>query len=146
MMAKQPPFVDSSGTKAMVFSLDAAIAVSIAAVLMVSAAVAIASYTPETASAVPMLKLGYDVVAVLEQQGAFSKSEEGIKDDLLQLLPVNYDMRLAISSLNQSNATRYRVVESTGSNPSNRFVGAGEMVATTSGLEHHLVRFWIWVK
>lgn len=146
MMAKQLTFVACSGAKAMVFVLDAAIAVSIAAVLLVAAALTISSYTPETASTIPMLKLGYDIVAVLEQNGVFSKNEQSIEDELLQLLPVNYDMRLAITSINQSNATRYRVIESTDLDPGNRFVGTGESVATTAGLEHHLVRFWIWVK
>lgn len=131
------------GNKAFIFALDAAIAVSVVAVILF-----VANYYATTADVNPisdleMLKVGSDILAVMDNKGVLdSLDEDAIKTEMMGLLPVNYHMRLHINGTFSPNI----MIETTNENPTKGFIGTGERIFVTQNLKFGKARFWIWLK
>ena len=131
------------GNKAFVFSLDGMMAITIVASMLLFSMFYITKAGDESVSKLQTIRIGYDVMAVLDNNGALDGlSVEDIGIELNRVLPINYHMRIQANCKEQDPI----IVETTSAVPDNRFIGAGKRVFVTNTSKYCIADFGIWLK
>ncbi|MEK6903060.1 MAG: hypothetical protein AABW64_00240 [Nanoarchaeota archaeon] len=99
-----------------VFSLDAAIAVTVLIIILINSAYYLSTSSRESLSQLQPVRLGSDILAIVEYTGDLntiittdSVGSSFIDEKILNLsryLPGNYEMQIAINDLQESNTTK----------------------------------------
>ncbi|MEA2036064.1 MAG: hypothetical protein U9O94_01040 [Nanoarchaeota archaeon] len=132
-----------SRNKGFVFTLDATLAVVILIPLLAFSAFYITKAGGESVSKLQTIRIGGDVLAVLDYDGTLDTlSVESIEIGLNRILPINYHMRINVKCENQGPI----IVETTDVFPKNRFIGAGKRVFIANTDEYCVADFRIWLK
>lgn len=131
------------GNKAFVFSLDVMIAVTIVASILLLSMFYITKAGDESVSKLQTVRMGYDMLALLDNNGALDTlSVDSIAVELNRALPINYHMRIQANCKEQDPI----IIETTGSFPKDRFIGAGKRVFVTNTSKYCIADFSIWLK
>ncbi len=131
------------GNKAFVFSLDVMIAITVVASILLLSMFYITKAGDESVSKLQTVRVGYDMLALLDNNGALDTlSVDSIAIELNRALPINYHMRIQANCKEQDPI----IVETTGSFPKDRFIGAGKRVFVTNTSKYCIADFSIWLK
>ena len=131
------------GNKAFVFSLDAAIAITVVVFILAVSTFYITKSGGESVSKLQTIRIGSDVLAVLDNDGTLGTlSLETIRIELNRILPINYHMRIRANCRNQGPI----IAETTDIFPKDRFIGAGKRVFVSNTGKHCIADFSIWLK
>ncbi|MBI2140374.1 hypothetical protein HYU14_05600 [Candidatus Woesearchaeota archaeon] len=129
--------------KAFLFSIDALVAVIILFLLLTAAVYYAAKGSEDPLSQLHTIRIGSDILALLDHQGALgSLSVENISIELNSLLPVNHEMAVSIECGNKDPLA----VETSESVPQNRFIGAGKRVFLAKDFAPCIAGYQIWLK
>lgn len=138
------------GSKGFVFTIDMIVAMVFAVLILV-----IANYSVRTGessfSKLQIEKTGSDIAALLDHKGILdSLNNEIILNDLNDLLPINYDMHINISTFNDVTLTIGNSL------PNDKFIISGKRVFVVSTLneltqeleitDYGKLQYWIWLK
>ncbi|MBI2673406.1 hypothetical protein HYX19_04040 [Candidatus Woesearchaeota archaeon] len=125
-------------------SLDAAIAVVIVSIIVIIATTYITKSNNDYTSRMQLVKLGNDMVAVLDYGGALNTlNSDVISSKMNNILPIGYNMKIRI----ETNSSR--IVETIGIIPEDRYVFAGRrlfVITNSTDTSYAKARFWIWNK
>jgi len=135
--------------KAFILTLDAFLAL----VVVLIALGAASSYIARSENVMPNIqtaRIGSDIVKLLENTNSFDTlNATAIKNDMDNIIPPSYEMRLNISWADSS-------LEETGSFeignglPDKKFISTGErffvVIANNSLTYYGIAKYWIWLK
>ena len=131
------------GNKAIIFTLDAIIALSIVLVILIVSNVYIARSNNEINN-LQVLRDGYDVISMLHYYNKIQGlSADEINNELSTLLQGKYDMIIQVRANNQNISIGGEKI------PNDRFIGSGKIYSVRTGLNNSTfitTRFWIWLK
>tara|TARA_Y100000310_G_scaffold144893_3_gene144240 strand:- start:54152 stop:55039 length:888 start_codon:yes stop_codon:yes gene_type:complete len=103
--------------KGVVFSLDAAIAVTVIIIILINSAYYFSTSSKESLSQLQPVRIGSDILAILDYTGELetaimidpigsTKLQQDLIDDVEKYLPANYEMKLSINDLQESIANK----------------------------------------
>jgi len=135
--------------KAFILTLDAFLAL----VVVLIALGAASSYIARSENVMPNIqtaRIGSDIVKLLENTNSFDTLDAtAIKNDIDNIIPPNYGMRLNISWADSS-LEKKGSFEIGDKLPDKKFISTGErffVVIANSSLTHYgLAKYWIWLK
>ncbi|MAG08759.1 hypothetical protein CMO89_04745 [Candidatus Woesearchaeota archaeon] len=131
------------GNKAFIFSLDMIMAIIIVMSILIVSTFYITKASDETVSKLQTIRIGSDVLAVLDYKGVLDTlSVEDIEVELNRILPINHHIRIKVSC----NARDPIIVETTDIFPKERFIGTGKRVFVTNTGRSCIADFTIWLK
>ncbi|MBW2989815.1 hypothetical protein KY358_05870 [Candidatus Woesearchaeota archaeon] len=131
------------GNKAFIFSLDALIAVIVAVSLLSASSSYISRSRSEPVSELQAIRIGSDVLALMDYSGALDNLDfERMDLELNRLLPINYHMRIEAECMEGGPVT----AETTDTFPKDRFIGAGSRIFITNASNYCIADFSIWLK
>lgn len=132
------------GNKGFIFTLDMIIAMTFTIIILILANYYVRS-TENPLTKLQMEKTGSDIAALLDNLGILDTlSDEEIEEDLEDILPVNYDIKLSI-------ITKKGITLNIGSAlPDDKYVISGKrvFVVTQNNIiaDEAFVQYWIWLK
>ena len=131
------------GNKAIIFTLDAMIALAIVLVMLIASNVYISRSINELNN-LETLRGGYDIVSMLNYYNKLQNlNADEINNELDTLLSEKYDMILQVKTNNQNISIGGEKI------PNDRFVGSGKIYSVRTGETNSTyitTRFWIWLK
>jgi len=128
------------GNRGFVLSLDALIATLVVILILVASAYYIHDLDDGSFSKLQMVRTGSDILVLLEHEGFLQTlDKDGIENELMVLLPINYDMRIDVNCPSQSIQTSFLP-------PTKTMIVGGKRVLVRENLEYCTVRYWIWLK
>ena len=97
MKMKKPSWNSRFGNKGFAFSLDAAVAVIIFTVVLLTATYYVARSEEDMLPKLQIVRTGSDVTKILDHNGLLHSEllEDQVRDKMYDLLPPNYDMKIA---------------------------------------------------
>ncbi len=126
--------------RGIIFSLDAVIAIFIVLVIVATSHYYF-TWKPITPTELQMIKVGYDVVSILDNKGIFDSLDRSyIENELRKVLPNNYEMRLFINT-----TTKNIIIETSKTTPKNKLIVCGERTFVTNN-DFGKIKFWMWLK
>ena len=132
-----------SGNKGFIFSLDTVIAIMVVIIILIVSMFYITKAGDESVSKLQSLRIGSDVLALLDYRGTLDTlSVSDIEVDLNSMLPINYQMRIEANCMGQDPI----IVETTDIFPKDRFIGVGKRVFVTNSSKYCIADFRIWLK
>ncbi len=141
MKMKKPQLILSYGNKGFIFTLDIAIATFLVIAFLAAGGYYISKGT-EPLPRLQMVRTGYDIIAVLDYSGALdSLDRDIINNELIEMLPPNYEMRLEINGTHPSSI----IIETSSIPEGKKFVAAGKRFFV-SGNYYETAKFYIWLK
>ena len=143
-MAKKASWHFGFGNKAFIFSLDVTIAVLVS-IIVLSAAVYYSSNASDSLPTLQMSRTGSDILIMLYYNGTLNSMGPAIEENMNDMLPQNYDMRIKITKSDGS-----PLLEVGNELPNNKMLVSGKRIFTkTSGnkIDYYAVaQYWIWLK
>lgn len=131
------------GNKAIIFTLDAMIALAIVLVMLIASNVYISRSINELNN-LETLRGGYDIVSMLNYYNKLQNlNADEINNELDTLLSEKYDMIIQVKTNNQNISIGGEKI------PNDRFVGSGKIYSVRTGETNSTyitTRFWIWLK
>ena len=131
------------GNKAIIFTLDAMIALAIVLVMLIASNVYISRSINELNN-LETLRGGYDIVSMLNYYNKLQNlNADEINNELDTLLNEKYDMIIQVKTNNQNISIGGEKI------PNDRFVGSGKIYSVRTGETNSTyitTRFWIWLK
>ena len=131
------------GNKAIIFTLDAMIALAIVLVMLIASNVYISRSINELNN-LETLRGGYDIVSMLNYYNKLQNlNADEINNELDTLLSEKYDMILQVKTNNQNISIGGEKI------PNDRFVGSGKIYSvrtSETNSTYITTRFWIWLK
>lgn len=131
------------GNKAIIFTLDAMIALAIVLVMLIASNVYISRSINELNN-LETLRGGYDIVSMLNYYNKLQNlNADEINNELDTLLSEKYDMIIQVKTNNQNISIGGEKI------PNDRFVGSGKIYSvrtSETNSTYITTRFWIWLK
>ncbi|MEK6852340.1 MAG: hypothetical protein AABX59_00525 [Nanoarchaeota archaeon] len=127
--------------KAQIFSIDAAIALFIVAIIL-TASLFYVIRSKEILPELQVSRVGYDIVAVLDHEGILQTlDQDKIAVELNKTIPVNYEMRLTLVG-------EFEPLEVGSELQKERFISSGKriFVINSTDAKFGIAAFWIWTK
>jgi len=141
MKMRKQPWILGYGNKGFIFTLDAAIAVFLVIIISLAANYYAAKGT-EPLSRLQMVRTGYDLIAVLDNSGVLVSLDSAlIENSLIEILPVNYEMRLEITGTYPDQI----VIETSSIPEGKKFVATGKRFFVSGGY-YETAKFYIWLR
>jgi hypothetical protein len=120
----------------------------IIAIIIVAALLAVSTFYVtkaggESVSKLQTIRIGADVLALLDYDGTLDTLSVGsIEIGLNTLLPINYHMRIEADCIGQGPI----IVETIDTSPQDRFIGGGKRVFVTNTSKYCIAGYSIWLK
>ncbi|MBU0469855.1 MAG: hypothetical protein KKA62_05400 [Nanoarchaeota archaeon] len=128
--------------KGFIFSLDLVLGITIAFSVIFVAVFFVSQASSANLSDYQLLRIGSDVVVLLENEGVFESLDYAvIETELQKITPSNYEMLLRITG---DFALGNGIIEVGGEIPDRRVVLAGKRVVLTSNDDLLTVTYFIW--
>ncbi|MBS3152921.1 hypothetical protein J4230_05955 [Candidatus Woesearchaeota archaeon] len=128
------------GSKAVVFTLDVLIAITIFALVYFVSVYYVSKASDNGFSQLQMTALGSDILALLDHTGVLGSLNANLTyNKTRELLPAGYDMRITAYTADGFSFDTGNI------QLSDRFVGAGKRYFAV-GSDYGEARYWIWVK
>jgi len=141
MKMRKQSWILGYGNKGFIFTLDAAIAVFLVMIIFLAANY-YATKGTEPLSRLQMVRTGYDLIAVLDNSGVLVSLDSAlIENSLIEILPVNYEMRLEITGTYPDQI----VIETSNIPEGKKFVATGKRFFV-SGDYYETAKFYIWLR
>ena len=131
------------GHKGFVFTLDLLLGISVSLMLLLGTLFFIEKGSESSASTHYLLRLGSDIVKIMEKEGKLETLDYGIIEQAIaEILPANDDMLLRLQgNFSTGNGT----IEVGGEIPQKRFVASGQRVALTKVEGTYLkITYFVW--
>ncbi|MBI2545683.1 hypothetical protein HYV81_00720 [Candidatus Woesearchaeota archaeon] len=131
--------------KGFIFSLEMAIAVFIVSSILLFASFYATKQTEDPYLRLQAFRTAEDIVAVLDYNNILTTfNAQSIQDQLTQLLPPNYDMKLTINGTFSENGG---YLETNQSLPTGTFIASGSRIIVSSdGNQFGVVTYYVWLK
>lgn len=141
MKMKKQLWISGYGNKGFIFTLDIAIAVFLVITIFLVANYYAVKGT-EPLSRLQMVRTGYDLLAVLDYSDALASLDSTIIENaLMEILPVNYEIRLEITGTYPNSI----IIETSSISEGRKFVATGKRFFV-SGDYYETAKFYIWLK